>query len=97
MDRMSHMDIPMSQMGKPRPREGMGRPPHPPLPRVHAHPLPKPALHAWGHLPPKRKRVPVSRRRMETRRRKLRNPVIPPKTIRIRLSGSRITNVPCMA
>lgn len=50
-----------------------------------------------GHLPPKRKRVPVSRRRREARRRKLRNPVIPPNTIRIRLSGSRITKVPCMA
>lgn len=50
-----------------------------------------------GHPPPKRKRVPVSRRRREARRRKLRNPVIPPNTIRIRLSGSRITKVPCMA
>lgn len=83
--------------GETAPRETT-RPLSPPLLRVHVQRLlleAKPL--AGGHLPPKRKRVPVSRRRREARRRKLRNPVIPPNTIRIRLSGSRITKVPCMA
>lgn len=52
---------------------------------------------AGENLPPKRNKVPVSSRRRWARRRKLRNPVIPPNTITIRLSGNKITNVPCIA
>lgn len=77
--------------------EAMGPPPTLPFWGIGHSPSWNPGPVQGGHLPPKRKRVPVSRRRREARRRKLRNPVIPPKTIRMRLRGSRITNVPCMA
>ena len=36
-------------------------------------------------------------RNIRYKRRKLKNPVIPPNTITIRLSGNKITNVPCIA